>query len=398
MTHDHTRPIKVAHIATIDMSLRFLLLNQLRSLVTAGYQVSGISAPGKHTSAVVEAGIEHIAIPMTRRVTPLTDLLSLVQLYRVMRREQFTVVHTHTPKPALLGQLAARLAGVPVIVNTLHGLTFRDDTPALKRHFLVLLEKVCGRLSDFILSQNPDDLETFVKEGIAPRERLRFLGNGIDLRRFDEARVSAETLSRLRGELGIGPGDKVIGFVGRLVIEKGILELVSAVAAVAREVPGVKLLMIGPNDGEKSDALAKDDARFDPVRDVAIFAGLRSDMPEMFALMDVFVLPSHREGFPRSPMEAAAMRRPAIVTDVIGCRETVRDGENGYLFPKGDAAALAAKIGDLLRHPERARAFGEAGRRLAEERFDELAVFRIVADTYRELLEKKGIAAPSAVV
>jgi glycosyltransferase involved in cell wall biosynthesis len=391
-----SQPLKVLHITTIDMSLRFLLLNQLRSLSLAGYDVTGLSAPGPHTAAVTGAGIRHIAIPMTRRVTPLTDLVSLVQLYRVMRKEKFAIVHTHTPKPALLGQFAARLARVPVIVNTLHGLTFRDDTPRFKRRFLVLLEKACAFLSDFILSQNPEDIETFVKEGIAPREVLRFLGNGIDVRRFDEARVPAARLAELRAELGIEPGDKVVGFVGRLVVEKGILELVSAMTAVRREVPGARLLIIGPNDGEKSDAMAKDDARFDAVREIAIFAGLRNDMPEMYALMDVFVLPSHREGFPRSPMEASAMRPPDVVTDVRGCRETVRDGENGYLFPKKDAAALAAKITALLLRPELARAFGEAGRRMAEARFDEQKVFQIVADTYRELLEKKGISAPMA--
>lgn len=390
------QPVKVLHVATIDMSLRFLLLNQLCSLVSAGYEVTGLSAAGPHTGAVVDAGIEHIAIPMTRRVTPLTDLVSLVQLYRVMRREKYAIVHTHTPKPALLGQLAARMARVPVIVNTLHGLTFRDETPRFKRHFLVALEKACALLSDFILSQNPEDIETFVKEGIAPREKLRFLGNGIDVRRFHEDRVPAATIAKLRAELGIVPGDKVVGFVGRLVVEKGILELVSAMAAVRREVPTARLLVIGPNDGEKSDAIASTDPRFDPVREMAIFTGLRNDMPEMYTLMDVFVLPSHREGFPRSPMEASAMRRPAVVTDVRGCRETVKDGENGYLFPKGDAATLAAKIADLLQHPERARAFGDAGRRMAEERFDEQQVFRIVAETYRELLEKKGLSAPIA--
>lgn len=389
-----TLPVKVAHITTIDMSLRFLLLNQLRSLIRAGYEVTGISAPGEHTAAVEEAGIHHIAVPMTRRVTPIADLAALIQLYRVMRREKFTIVHTHTPKPALIGQLAARAAGVKVIVNTLHGLTFRDDTPRHKRRLLVLLDKVCASMSDFILSQNPEDIETFVKEGIAPREKLRFLGNGIDVRRFDPARIPAETTSQLRAGFGIAPGDKVIGFIGRLVVEKGILELVAATAEVAREVPGVKLLVVGPSGGEKSDAMSKDDPRFDPVRDVAIFTGLRDDIPEMLSLMDVFVLPSHREGFPRSPMEAAAMKKPAIVTDITGCRETVRDGENGYLFPKGDAAALAARIQELLLSPERARAFGEAGRRLAEEHFDERKVFRIVADTYRELLEEKGLEAP----
>lgn len=387
-------PVKVAHLTTIDMSLRFLLQNQLLSLVVAGYEVSGISAPGSHVEAITAAGIRHLTVPMTRRITPLADLLSLIALYRVIRREKFTIVHAHTPKPALLGQLAARLAGVPLVVNTLHGLTFRDDTPRFKRHLLVLLERVCALMSDFILSQNPDDLETFVREGIAPREKLRFLGNGIDLQRFDEAAVSPESVARARAELGLSPGDKVVGFVGRLVVEKGILELVSAMSAVHERLPNARLLIIGPSDGEKSDAMSRRDARFDPVRQIAVFAGLRSDMPEMYAVMDVFALPSHREGFPRSPMEAAAMRRPAIVTDVTGCRETVQDGVNGYLFPKGDAAALAARIQDLLLHPERCRAFGEAGRRLAEERFDELRVFRIVADTYRELLEKKGIAAP----
>lgn len=386
--------VKAAHIATIDMSLRFLLLNQLRSLVRAGYDVTGISAPGEHTAAVEEAGIHYIPVPMTRRVTPLADLAALIQLYRVLRRERFTIVHTHTPKPALLGQLAARAAGVPVIVNTLHGLTFRDDTPRHKRALLVLLEKACAKMSDFILSQNPDDIETFVKEGIAPREKLRFLGNGIDVRRFDAARVPAEKLAQLRAEFGLQPGDKVVGFIGRLVVEKGILELISAMEEVARDVPGARLLVVGPSGGEKADAMSKDDLRFDPVRKITVFTGLRHDMPEMLSLMDVFVLPSHREGFPRSPMEAAAMGKPAIVTDITGCRETVRDGVNGYLFPKGDAGALAGRIKDVLLHPERARAFGEAGRRLAEERFDERVVFKIVADTYRELLEKKGLEAP----
>ena len=387
--------VRVAHIATLDISLRYLLKNQLLSLVDAGYEVTGISGPGEHVESLVAAGIEHIAVPMTRRVTPLHDLGSLFELWRVMRKERFDIVHAHTPKPALFGQLAARLAGVPVIVNTLHGLTFRDDTPAVKRRLLILLEKVCARLSHFILSQNPDDIETFVKEGIAPREKLRFLGNGIDVRRFHAPRIPAETTSRLRADLGTLPGQKVVGFVGRFVIEKGILELVAAMAEVAKKVPGVRLLMVGPDREQKPDAIRRDDARFDPVREIAVFPGLRDDMPEMYSLMDLFVLPSHREGFPRSPMEAASMGRPVIVTDITGCRETLRPGETGHLFPLGDAPALAAKILDLLENTDRAQAFGQAGRALAEERFDEQKVFQIVADTYRELLENKGMRAPT---
>lgn len=387
--------IKVAHITTIDLSLRFLMLNQLRSLVAAGFDVTGISAPGEHTAAVEAAGIRHIAVPMTRKVTPLADLVSLVQLYRVLKAEKFTIVHTHTPKPALLGQLAAHLAGTPIVVNTLHGLTFRDDTPPLKRHLLMLLERICAAMSHFILSQNPEDIETFVKEGIAPRDKLRFLGNGIDITRFDEAKVPESTRARLRGELGILPGEKVVGFVGRFVVEKGILEIAEAMTAVFRELPGARLLVIGPDEGDRFDALRPSDPRFDGIRERTVFAGLRHDMPEMFALMDVFLLPSHREGFPRSPMEAAAMRRPAIVTDVTGCRETVQDGYNGFLVPKGDAGALAARTLELLRDPELARRMGDNGRRLAEDRFDERKVFAVVADTYRELLAQRPATRPA---
>ncbi|MEZ4294068.1 MAG: glycosyltransferase family 4 protein [Polyangiaceae bacterium] len=386
--------VKVAHITTIDLSLRFMMLNQLRYLMGAGYEISGISAPGEHARVVAEAGVHYIPVPMTRRVTPLADLLSLVKLIQVMRRERFTVVHTHTPKPALIGQLAARIARVPVVVNTLHGLVHREDTPRVKRRLLILLDTLCATMSDLILSQNPEDIETCVNERIAPREKLRFLGNGIDIRRFDPARIPAETTARLREELGIAPEDRVVGFVGRLVVEKGLLELVEAIDRVAEKVPTVRLLVVGPSGGEKSDAMSMEDARFDRVRRRAVFTGLRDDMPEVFSLMDVLALPSHREGYPRTPMEAAAMKKPAVVTDITGCRETVQHGVNGYLFPKGDARALAERIEELLLDTGRARAFGEAGRKLAEERFDELKVFQIVADAYRELLEKKGLAAP----
>ncbi|MBK8252337.1 MAG: glycosyltransferase family 4 protein [Polyangiaceae bacterium] len=366
------------------------MLNQLKYLIGEGYEITGISAPGEHLKVVEEAGVHTIAVPMTRRVTPIADLISLVRLVQLMRREKFTIVHTHTPKPALVGQLAARLAGVPIIVNTLHGLVYRDDTPRLKRAVLLTLDRFCAQLSHFILSQNPDDIETFVNEGLAPRDKLRLIGNGIDISRFDPSRISPEAPAKLRKELGIGENDKVIGFVGRLVIEKGLVELTRALELVAEKVPNVKLCIVGPNEVEKSDALSHKDARFDSVRDRMIFTGLRDDMPELLSMMDVLALPSHREGFPRSPMEAAAMKKPVVVTDITGCRETVIHGKTGFLFPKHDAEALADRLLELLMNPTLVSEFGEAGRRLAEERFDERNVFRIVAKTYRELLTQKG--------
>ena len=379
-------PIKVAHVTTIDMSLRYLLLNQLRAIAAEGYEVVGISSSGPDVPTVQAAGIRHIEVPMTRRLSPVADLLSLLRLYQVMRRERFTIVHTHTPKPNLLGQLAARLARVPVVMSTVHGFYFHDDMEPTWRRFYVFMEKISARCSDLILSQNSEDVETAVREGIAPRMRIRLLGNGIDITRFDRTRVSAETRSALRLELGLAEGAPVVGFVGRLVAEKGILELFEAAREILAAIPAARFLVVGPTDHHKTDALSPDHARKYGVEKAFVFTGLRQDMPEMYSLMNVFVLPSHREGFPRSPMEAAAMGVPAIVTDVRGCRETVRHGVNGLLFPKQDARALAAAILEVLGDPERAAALGEGGLQMARERFDERRVFQIVLDAYEHLL------------
>lgn len=385
---------RVAHVTTISISLRYLLLNQLRSIQAAGYDVVGISAPGTEVADLEGAGIRHISVPITRNFTPLADLVSLWRLYRVMRREQFTLVHTHTPKPGLLGQLAARLAGVPVVINTLHGFYFHDHMPWFWRRFYILIEQIAARCSDAILSQNNEDIQTAIREHICPPGKIKYLGNGIDVRRFNRAVVPESILAEKRRELGLWPGQRVVGFAGRLVAEKGILELLSAMQQVAAQLPDVRLLIIGPVDEEKTDALRPDIASAYGLANVCIFTGMRQDMPELYALMDIFVLPSHREGFPRSPMEASAMGVPCIVTDIRGCREAVQHEQNGLLAPLGDVEALAAAIVRLLQDPGLAQRLGQRGRQLAEEKFDEQLVFEKVKAEYARLLQARGLSVP----
>jgi glycosyltransferase involved in cell wall biosynthesis len=376
------------------MSLRGLLLNQLRSLQQAGFEVVGISAWGPDVAAVEAAGIRHIAVPMTRNVTPAADLISLWRLYRVMRQERFTIVHTHTPKPGLLGQLAARMAGVPVVVNTLHGFYFHEHTPPLQRRFWIAVEKVAARCSDVLLSQNREDVQTAVREGICPADKIEHLGNGIDVDRFDRARLVPEVLEKKSRELDLPAGAPVVGFVGRLVAAKGLPELLAAARLVVQRLPETRFLFIGPSDQTKSGALTPDIAREYGVADACIFAGTRRDMPELYGLMDVFVLPSHREGFPRSVMEASAMSVPCVVTNIRGCREAVVQGRNGLLVPLGDISSLAGAIVELLTDRDKARHMGEEGRRLALERFDERLVFDRVKARYAQLLREKGLPLP----
>ncbi|MCL4872099.1 MAG: glycosyltransferase family 4 protein [Anaerolineae bacterium] len=384
-------PLKVAHITTIDLSLRFLLLNQLQSLRAAGYEVMGISCAGPDVPVLEASGIRHIPVPMTRRFSPLPDLLSLWRLYRVMRRERFAIVHTHNPKPGLLGQVAAWLAGTPIIVNTVHGFYFHEGMKPFWRRFYITVEKIAARCSDVILSQNSEDMVTAVTTHICPPDKIKYLGNGIDIARFNRDCLPPETISYTRAALGIPSGAPVVGFVGRLVAEKGILELLTAVRQVIAQQPQTRLLIIGPLDGEKADALTPAVAADYGLADTCIFSGMRQDMPELYALMDVFVLPSHREGFPRSPMEASAMGVPCVVTDIRGCREAVIHGRNGYLTPLGDIDALAAAILDLLADKDKARQMGQNGRQMAEELFDEQLVFARVKAEYTRLLQARGM-------
>ncbi|MCL4263423.1 MAG: glycosyltransferase family 4 protein [Anaerolineae bacterium] len=385
---------KVAHVTTVDMSLRLLLFNQLQSLQAEGYEVMGISAVGTDVGTVEAAGIRHIAVPMTRRFSPLADLVALWRLYQVMRRERFTIVHTHTPKPGLLGQVAAKMAGTPIIVNTIHGFYFHEGMKPFWRNFYITMEKIAARCSDVILSQNQEDMVTAVTTHICSPRKIKYLGNGIDIHRFNRACLSPETIAHTRAALGISPDVPVVGFVGRLVAEKGILELLTAVQQVIARQPQIRLLIIGPLDSEKADALTPSIAADYGLRDVCVFTGMRQDMPELYALMDVFVLPSHREGFPRSPMEASAMGIPCVVTDIRGCREAVTHGRNGYLTPLGDGDALATAILDLLTNKDKARQMGQNGRQMAVEQFDEQLVFARVKAEYARLLQAKGLAFP----
>jgi len=386
--------IKIAHITTVDTSLRYLMFYQLISLRRAGYEVVGISAPGSDVSWIEAHGIRHIPVAMSRNVTPAADLVALCQLYRVMCRERFTIVHTHTPKPGLLGQLAARMAGVPIVVNTLHGFYFHNYTSAAWRRFYISMEKIAARCSDVILSQSREDIQTALQEGVCSAEKIKYLGNGINLQQFDRERLGLETLEEKRRELGLPSDVAVVGFVGRLVAEKGILELMAAAGMVRQRLPDVRFLVVGPVDHAKADALSPDIARAYGVADICVFTGLRQDMPELYALMDVFVLPSRREGLPRAPMEASSMGVPCVVTDVRGCREVVEDNRNGLRVPLDDISSLTDAIVELLINRDRARQMGDEGRVLARERFDERLVFEKVKTEYARLLSAKGWSPP----
>lgn len=386
-----TGQLKVAHVATVDVSLRYLLLNQLRSIQHAGYDVSGLSAPGPEVPAIAVAGIRHIPVGISRSFTPWADLRAFWRLYRIMRRERFTIVHTHTPKGGLLGQYAAALARVPVRVHTIHGLYFPGHMKPKRRWAYVLLERITMRFSHLNLSQNPEDIPVAIAERISAPDRIELLGNGIDIKAFDPALQSPEKRLATRASLGLNQDARVVGMVARFVAEKGYREMLRAAQLINRMAPDVRFIFIGPVETSKGDALDPRIIAELGLTGVVQYLGHRTDLPDLYAVMDVVALPSYREGFPRVPMEAAAMGIPVVVTDVRGCRQTVTDGVTGYLVPPRDPEALTQALLDLLDDPDRRYAFGRAARHKALTEFDERLVFARVHDAYRQLLARHGL-------
>lgn len=384
--------IRVAHVTTVDMTHRYLLMGQLRRLQDEGFDVTAISAPGPDVKDLEAMGIHHVAWPhATRAWDPVADIRAFRELVAILRRGRFHVVHTHNPKPGVMGRVAARVAGVPVVVNTVHGFYATPDDPLARRVPVLALERLAARFSDLELYQSGEDLSWARRKGVVSPSRSVFLGNGTDLSRFDPSAVSPYRVAELRDELGIPVGAPLVGTIGRMVAEKGYREFFEAAQRIRREMPDVRFLAVGETDHSKPDAIRA--SEIDRRSGDVVFAGWRADIPEILAMMDVFVLASWREGFPRSAIEAAAMGRPLVLTDIRGCREVVRDGVEGFLVPARDPAGLTDAISRLLREPKGRRRLGEAARARAVERFDERRVADIVTGAYRSLLDRKGLTA-----
>jgi glycosyltransferase involved in cell wall biosynthesis len=373
------------------MTIRFLLLRQLLHLKAMGYSVSVACALGPWTAEIEQAGIPVKPIGLTRKINPMRDLLALIELYFHFRKERPTIVHTHTPKANLLGRFAARLASVPIVLGTEHGFYFYGK-PAWSYRFHLAIARLGAFLSDVTLVINCDDFELAQREKIADHAKLVYLrgGVGINLDRFNPQLVDRLTV---RNQLGISSTTRVVGIVARLTYEKGLKEFLQAASYITSTIPETCFLIVGPEDQltrQQLEAMVEQLALSNRV----LYLGTRTDMPEVYAAMDVIVVPSYREGLGVVLIEAGAMGKPVVASNIRGCREVVRDGQNGLLVPLGDVQALADATIELLTDQEKARRMGEEGRRMALERFDERLVFEQVEAEYARLLRERGLPVP----
>lgn len=378
---------RVLHLSAADSMLYPILRDQLVYLRGLGYDVHTASIDGPLARRLRdENGFPWTALPLTREVAPLKDWKAVRWIERFCREQRFEIVHTHTPKGNLIGQWAAKRAKVPVVLQTLHGFYFHDRMPAAKRKAWIALEKFSARHSDHILCQNPEDVETALREKIARPDQITLLGNGIDLQRFRPNLLDHVSRATKRLSLGLPADALVVGMCGRFVAEKGFPEFLAAGKKLLNRFPNLHLLAVG----HKLDSERAAD-RWDPAQ-AGVPAGRftllhdRDDMPEIYACMDLHVLPSHREGFPRALMEGAASGLSQVATRIRGCRQCIEENATGYLFEVGDADALAAQLANLLADTGLRQRFGQAAHVKAGHEFDQQRVFQIVSSTYEKLL------------
>ncbi len=361
----------------------------LRYLEDAGFATILVSAPGellKNVSA--SEGALSVAIPMEREIHPLKDLRSLWNLYRAIRHTRPELVDVSTPKAGLLGSVAATLARVPCRVYTLRGLRLETAT-GFKRWILWLAERIACACSHRVVPVSESLRLRAIQLRLVSADKAHSLGNGscgVDTDRFTPKNRATETVQQLRRNLGLTGNESVIGFVGRFVKDKGIRELVQSFRELSLSRPNLRLLLVG--DFENGDPVEPEIRQYIVTTPAILTPGFVADTAPYYALMDVFVLPTYREGFPVVPLEAQASAVPVITTNATGAVDSVRHGVTGFIVPVGDAKALTSAIDAMLRKPEMALDMGHAGRKWMVSDFRPEVIWHAHAKMYREMLEE----------
>jgi glycosyltransferase involved in cell wall biosynthesis len=349
------------------------------------YDVTLMSSPGGAwvDRALSIPGIRVILNDrLQRRIHPISDLAAIWRIYRHLRRSQYDIVHTHSSKPGILGRIAARLAGVPVIVHTIHGFPFNDFMSVTTKCFYIFLEKIASLCADKLITVSNLNKKKAIELRLAKEDKFVNIYSGIDLSRFSTNSV----VSGMRDELSIPRDHHVVGMVGRLSPQKDTFSFLEAVNIVRQDIPNITCLLVG--DGELRPGLEKMTAEL-KLHETIRFLGERDDVPEILDVLDVFVLSSLWEGLGRALTEAMAMGKPVVATAVEGVPELVHDHQTGMLVQPKDPVAMAGAIRQILRDGAFARQLGQNAQKRVLRDFSFMTMIEKIDHLYDQLMDQR---------
>lgn len=365
------------------MALRYLLPGQMRYMRSNDFDVLMISADGKELNDVIKnEECRHIIVPMTRKITPFRDLQCLFQLIRIFRRENPDIVHTHTPKAGLLGMLAARYCGIKVRIHTVAGLPMMVEK-GFKYQLLKFTEKITAAAANHVWPNSNSLLQYIIEHRLADPKKLQVIGkgstNGINTDFFCRASLDENIINATKTTVQYSAENKYLLFIGRLVVDKGIVELVKVFAALQQTNPSLKLILVGGYE-EKLDPLPAATLKEIETNASIIHINWTDDVKYYMSLADYFVFPSHREGFPNVVLQAGAMELPVICSHIGGNIDIVTHSATGLIFECGNEQQLLQSI-------ERALANGEEMQSMAKKLREEIIENYRRENTWQNILE-----------
>lgn len=377
---------KLIRITTVPGSLKTLLKGQHRFMSENGYEVIGVSSEGKSLQDVHEIeGVRVVALEMTRTISLFKDLKALWGFYWLCKKEEPLIVHSHTPKAGIVGMLGAKLAGVPIRLHTVAGLPLMEAT-GLKRWILNIVEKLTYSCANMVYPNSKGLYDFILKNRFTNKGKLKVIANGssngIDTGFFSPQQITLEQQNQLKGKLNISESDFVFVFVGRLVKDKGINELVSAFLKL--EGNNVKLLLVGTFE-EELDPLLPETLNEINSNENIIKVGWQSDVRPYLAIADALVFPSYREGFPNVVMQAGAMGLPSIATNINGCNEIIIDNENGIIIPPKNENKLYESMLSFFDKPTMVKRLASNSRKLIVDRYEQQIVWDALLEEYWRL-------------
>ena len=378
---------KLIRVTTVPLSLDKLLSGQLQ-FMNVHYEVIAVSSEKDYLERVgKKEKVRTFHLEMSRKITPISDLLAVVKLYFFLRKEKPFIVHTHTPKAGIVGMLASKLARVPHRLHTVAGLPLLEAR-GLKRKILDFVEKLTYSCATKVYPNSYGLLDIIKINNYCPVTKLKVIANGssngIDTEYFNPNFFSVTQNLELKKKMGISTSDFVFVFVGRLVADKGINEMVVAFKVVNEKYSNSKLLLVGDYE---SDLDPLQSLTLDQIQtiDAIITVGFQSDVRPYLSITDALIFPSYREGFPNVVMQSGAMNLPAIVSNINGCNEIIVEGENGTIIPVKDTSAIIEKMESLMTDENYFKKIKSNAREMIVSRYEQKVVWEAILQEYRNL-------------